>query len=53
MEEDEWSNVLNVKGKSPLIKRLGRRLEDQTGKEREQNAPLNSLDAAEKPSERF
>jgi len=53
MEEDEWSNVPNVKGKSALLKRLGRWLEDWTSKEREQKSLLDSLNAAEKPSERF
>lgn len=53
MEENEWLNVLNVEWKSVLLKRLGRWLEDRTSKEREQNLPLDSLNVAEKPSERF
>ena len=45
-----WLNVLNVEWKSVLLERLGRWLEDQTSKEREQNSLLDSLSIVEKLS---
>ena len=52
MEENEWLNVLNVEWKSVPPKRLGRWLEDQTRKVREQNLQLDSMNVVENPSER-
>jgi hypothetical protein len=46
-----WLNVLNVEWKSVLLERLGRWLEDQTRKEREQSLQLDSLTIVENLSD--
>jgi hypothetical protein len=46
-----WLNVLNVEWKSVLLERLGRWLEDQTRKEREQSLQLGSLTIVENLSD--
>jgi hypothetical protein len=46
-----WLNVLNVKEKSVLLRRLGRWLEGKIRAEREQNLQLDSLNVVESPLE--
>jgi hypothetical protein len=46
-----WLNVLNVKEKSALLRRLGRWLEGKIRAAREQNLQLDFLNAVESPLE--
>jgi len=45
-----WLNVLSVKEKSVLLRRLGRWLEEKTRLAKERNLQLDSLNIAEKLS---
>jgi hypothetical protein len=42
-----WPNVLNVRRKSRILKRLGKWLVEKTRKVREQNSPSDSMSAVE------